>query len=135
MESDCQELKSTHMEWNDGEIVIIELSSSDSYVKHLRRYEPDESFGPSSAAGGALPAGLNDTPKVEIGFSRRWSDNPGLLDWKANEWATFPGVRYILCVAVKKNLASATYKLTQWSSRDTDSPFKTPSLWLPRTRC
>ncbi|EGZ10813.1 hypothetical protein PHYSODRAFT_337585 [Phytophthora sojae] len=107
--SDGQELKSSHMEWIDREIFIVELPSRER-----------EHFG----AGGALPAGMEwvgwHTLKVEVGFTRHWGNEPGQLDWKANEWATFPGVAYILCVALDKGLATASYKL-----------YRTRVLWLP----
>ncbi|OWZ04527.1 hypothetical protein PHMEG_00023551 [Phytophthora megakarya] len=136
-----QAMKSTHMEWCDGNILIVEfpsrehsifctefdmsINANDHFRRHLntyrdayvettdRRLEPDASFGPRIAP---LPAGIQEygdwhTLKVEVGCSRRWGDSPGQLDWKANQWTTFPGVRYVLCVAVWPRLARAEYKL------------------------
>ncbi|RLN32211.1 hypothetical protein BBJ28_00005184 [Nothophytophthora sp. Chile5] len=144
VEDEGQEIKSTPMEWIDGKIYIVELPSPEhesyrcafhnlflrdrvvdaymashggSYVATLRRYEPDDSFGPTREVTGAvLPPGLQrfgdwHTLKVEVGHWRRWSHSKGQLDWKANEWTTFPGVRYVLCVAVEDELAGASYKL------------------------
>ncbi|KAE8971348.1 hypothetical protein PR001_g24446 [Phytophthora rubi] len=82
----------------------------------LRDYEADSSFGPMQEIGSPLPPGVQDygswyTLIVEVGKSRGWGDEPGLLDWKAGEWARFPGVRYILCVAITDRLETAEYKL------------------------
>ncbi|RLN57443.1 hypothetical protein BBJ28_00005146 [Nothophytophthora sp. Chile5] len=86
-------------------------------VQTRPRYEPDQSFGPTRQVTGAiLPPGLHrfgdwHTLKLEVGFSRRWGHSEGHLDWKADEWTRFPGVRYVLCVAVEERLVGASYKL------------------------
>ncbi|RLN57439.1 hypothetical protein BBJ28_00005142 [Nothophytophthora sp. Chile5] len=95
------------------------ISWGQSYVdvQTRPRYEPDQSFGPTrEVIGAVLPPGLPHfwawhTLKVEVGHRRRWRHSDGQLDWKADEWATFPGVRYVLCVAVEDELAGASYKL------------------------
>ncbi|DAZ92605.1 TPA: hypothetical protein N0F65_004843, partial [Lagenidium giganteum] len=55
---------------------------------------------------GQLPAGVTDwsefiSLKIEIGVSCMWGYRPGFLDWKANQWATFPSVTYVLCIEYK----------------------------------
>ncbi|EGZ20307.1 hypothetical protein PHYSODRAFT_328434 [Phytophthora sojae] len=82
----------------------------------LHDYEPDKGYGPAKFLGAPFPPGVQDylswyTLIVEVGKSRGWGDNAGMLDWKASEWSQFPGVRYILCVAVTDRLATAEYKL------------------------
>ncbi|EGZ20217.1 hypothetical protein PHYSODRAFT_493907 [Phytophthora sojae] len=82
----------------------------------LHDYEPDKGYGPANFLGAPFPPGVQDylswyTLIVEVGKSRGWGDNAGMLDWKASEWSLFPGVRYILCVAVTDRLATAEYKL------------------------
>ncbi|RLN32220.1 hypothetical protein BBJ28_00005179 [Nothophytophthora sp. Chile5] len=145
VEREDQKLKSTHMEWIDGKIYIVELPSPEhehyigafhevillsnpvvhTYltfhgqmcVSTRRGYLPDESVGPSGQVlGVTLPHGLHrlrdwHTLKLEVGFSRRWGHSDGQLDWKADVWTRFPGVRYVLCVAVEDELVSASYKL------------------------
>ncbi|OQR83839.1 hypothetical protein ACHHYP_20716, partial [Achlya hypogyna] len=44
---------------------------------------------------------------IEVGVSRGWN----LLNAKAVEWATFPGVEYVLCVRLSKTVAVRQYKL------------------------
>ncbi|KAG1712999.1 hypothetical protein DVH05_000729 [Phytophthora capsici] len=79
-------------------------------------YEPDQCYGPIPEAGSHLPIGVENyldwrTLVVEVGYSRRWGDAHGHLDWKAQRWAEVPGVYYVLCVAVTAGLATAEYKL------------------------
>ena len=165
LESENQEFKSTHMEWLDGAICVVEVPSSEravisvvlaellawaayvggyshclgasgaTYVSTLLRYEPDASFGPMpemERLGARLPQGFRDwgeyhTLKVEVGFTRTWGDASGQLDWKANQWAAFPGVQYVLCVAVTADLASASYKLHTVTSQGESLPPQEPT--------
>jgi hypothetical protein len=82
----------------------------------LPDYEPDNSYGPNYRLRARLPRGIDSyaswfTLVLEVGYARRWRDQPGQLDWKAREWAGFPAVRFILCVAVEERLEDASYKL------------------------
>lgn len=148
VESEDQALESTHMEWADGRILIVEVPSTvhgkvtgaieyflnhdalvendflttnrDAFVETRRRLEPDTSYGPvvdnTTPLGGVLPAGVTNwgdftTLKVEVGVSRTWGHQAGHLDWKADQWATFPGVKYVLCVATDEDLSFCQFKL------------------------
>ncbi|KAH9148164.1 hypothetical protein LEN26_004583 [Aphanomyces euteiches] len=140
VESEYQALMSRAMEWNDNKIYIVELPSRlhgnvasmidlaimratgtfhdhlcprrSSYVADRRLIEPDCSFGPTRYLPGAVvPANMEwcdfDTIKVEIGVSRMWP----ALDRKARDWATFPGVQYILCIYITPATNIRQYKL------------------------
>ncbi|KAG9415683.1 hypothetical protein AC1031_000067 [Aphanomyces cochlioides] len=131
VESENQALISRAMEWNDGKIYIVELPSrlhenvarifdlaimratgTASYAADRRRIEPDCSFGPrKNLPGAVLPANMKwrdfNTLKVEIGVSKMWP----ALDQKALEWATFPGVQYILCIYIAPTTNIRQYKL------------------------
>ncbi|KAE9241451.1 hypothetical protein PF002_g9258 [Phytophthora fragariae] len=157
VDSEDQALESTHMEWADGRILIVEVPSTvhgkvtgaieyflnhdalvendflttnrDAFVETRRRLEPDTSYGPvvgtTTPLGGVLPTGVTNwgdftTLKVEVallstvgevGVSRTWGHQAGHLDWKADQWATFPGVEYVLCVATDEDLSFCQYKL------------------------
>ncbi|KAE9036694.1 hypothetical protein PR002_g6962 [Phytophthora rubi] len=131
VDSEDQALESTHMEWADGRILIVEVPSTvhgkvtgaieyflnhdalvendflttnrDAFVETRRRLEPDTSYGPVVGT---------TTPLVgEVGVSRTWGHQAGHLDWKADQWATFPGVEYVLCVATDEDLSFCQYKL------------------------
>ncbi|KAG9415682.1 hypothetical protein AC1031_000066 [Aphanomyces cochlioides] len=83
-----------------------------SYAADRRRIEPDCSFGPrKNLPGAVLPANMKwrdfNTLKVEIGVSKMWP----ALDQKALEWATFPGVQYILCIYIAPTTNIRQYKL------------------------
>ncbi|DAZ94218.1 TPA: hypothetical protein N0F65_001068, partial [Lagenidium giganteum] len=130
LQSEDQALKSTHMEWADGHILIVEvLTQAHSqlsiqfdrsfsqypvvsthltpcggfYIDTRRRFEPDQSYRPLRRPSVLLGG--------QIGVSRTWGHRPGFLDWKANQWATFPGVTYVLCIATDARLAACEYKL------------------------
>jgi hypothetical protein len=96
----------------------------DAHTSTGPKFLPDESYGPHALRmpplGAVLPNGVDNWPdfstlKVEIGATRLWGGTFGLLDWKANQWATFPGVAYILCIALAiqqpAHLPDFTYKL------------------------
>ncbi|KAK1941219.1 hypothetical protein P3T76_007085 [Phytophthora citrophthora] len=146
-EAENQELRSSRMEWVDGEIIIVELPSGehgdfvgafdtevisqpvvrrylkshrDAYVSNRPprqpRYEADDSFGPRPRTGSRLPIGLTNfrdwrTLVLEVGYSRGWGTQRGYLDWKVRKWSRVRGVRFVVCVAVTENLATAEYKL------------------------
>lgn len=85
-------------------------------LPELPDYEPDGHFGPRVATGAICPLGIKSyaswfTLIVEVGKSRGWGDEKGLLDWKARQWATIPGVRFVLCIAVTESLTVVEYKL------------------------
>ncbi|KAE9133145.1 hypothetical protein PF010_g2925 [Phytophthora fragariae] len=87
-----------------------------STILTLPDYEADSSFGPRREIGAPLPTGVQNyrswrTLVVEVGLTRGWGDEAGSLDWKAQEWARLPGVRYILCVSITDGVATAEYKL------------------------
>ncbi|KAG2764495.1 hypothetical protein JG687_00006675 [Phytophthora cactorum] len=44
------------------------------------------------------------------------------LTGKAQKWAEVPGVRFILCVAVTRNLATAEYKLYTVGNQNDERP-------------
>ncbi|KAG3111381.1 hypothetical protein PI124_g9551 [Phytophthora idaei] len=136
MESEAQESKRGKMEWIDGEIVLVELGTTEYgiFVGTFASYFFDNddvrtyllSLGKGVVLGTIdliwatvrlpnLPSGWRwcqwQTLKVEVGHLRQWGCDRGQLDWKANEWATIPGVNYILYVAVEDHMASATNKL------------------------
>ncbi|EGZ29208.1 hypothetical protein PHYSODRAFT_322746 [Phytophthora sojae] len=117
LESDDQELR-WFCEWINGMVYIVQLSGEeDESFADLPDYQPDVGYGPlNNALGTVLPRGIQSykswyTLVVEVGKSRGWGDEKGLLDWKARQWTRFPGVRYILCVAVTDRLQSVEYKL------------------------
>ncbi|KAE9027887.1 hypothetical protein PR001_g11873 [Phytophthora rubi] len=139
LDSEAPETECGKMELIEGKIVIVEFPSVergafmgafsrflthdaviDTYMRprpavRTQNYEADLSFAPTPQTGAALPRGLRwtqwHTLRIEIGYSRGWGHRRGQLDWKANRWATIPGVNYVICVAVEDGLASATYKL------------------------
>ncbi|EGZ29253.1 hypothetical protein PHYSODRAFT_468699, partial [Phytophthora sojae] len=79
-------------------------------------YEPDARFGPWVTTGALCPPGAQSyaswsTLILEVGLSRGWGHDKGLLDWKARHWARMPGVRFILCVAVTERFTSIECKL------------------------
>ena len=167
VESDVEKVKSTHMEWINGAIYIVEVPTSehgnftaaltdevsfnaraggynnaicshgDTFVRARRRILPDASFGPKPDMhrfGAVLPGPFNGdwgeyhTIKVEVGYSRQWgNEEKGQLDWKANQWATFAGVEYVLCVAVSDGLATAEYKLYSVGVRGARLPAQNPT--------
>ncbi|KAG3237333.1 hypothetical protein PI124_g17678 [Phytophthora idaei] len=110
-----------------------------AFVPNQRMYEPDESFGPTEETEVALPSGLKQwwhwsTLKVEIGIMRRWGRSTGQLDWKAQRWASFPGVRYVLCVALQRNMTSAQYKLYKIEQQGLRLPEQKPiPVGFPQT--
>ncbi|KAG6961574.1 hypothetical protein JG687_00007635 [Phytophthora cactorum] len=125
MESEAPESKRGKMEWIDGEIVLVELGTTEYgiFVGTLASYFflTTMMFARTIDLIWAtvrlpnLPSGWRwcqwQTLKVEVGHLRQWGNDRGQLDWKANEWATIPGVNYILYVAVEDHMASATNKL------------------------
>ncbi|KAE8909556.1 hypothetical protein PF005_g9842 [Phytophthora fragariae] len=139
LDSEAPETECGKMELIEGKIVIVEFPSVergafmgafsrflthdaviDTYMRprpavRTQNYEADLSFAPTPQTGAALPRGLRwtqwHTLRIEIGYSRGWGHRRGQLDWKANRWATIPGVNYVICVAVEDGLTSATYKL------------------------
>ncbi|KAE9314298.1 hypothetical protein PF008_g19515 [Phytophthora fragariae] len=87
-----------------------------SNYPELPGFQTDNSYGPRTVVGTPLPRGVQDywtwfSLVVEVGHLRGWGNDLGSLDWKARGWARIPGVRFILCVAVTDDLASAEYKL------------------------
>ncbi|OQR92434.1 hypothetical protein ACHHYP_03708 [Achlya hypogyna] len=139
VKSPSQALASRTMMWRNDAIFIVELSSTihdemtiainhaivaatgtgemhlqghgSAYADRLAHLEPDASFGPTPITGAVLPPQLSwgefHTLKIEVGVSRGWD----LLNAKAVEWATFPGVEYVLCVRLSKTVAVRQYKL------------------------
>lgn len=119
-----QALVSRAMHWNNGKLYIVELQGKihekfagslglavinatgtdeqfllpcrSSFVRSLEYIEPDSSVGSNRGIGAVLPASLGwrecHTLNVEVGVSRGWL----VLDGNAREWATPPGVEYIL---------------------------------------
>eukprot|EP00644_Phytophthora_capsici_P003997 jgi/Phyca11/564729/estExt2_Genewise1.C_PHYCAscaffold_150533 len=169
-ETEDQEVRSSLMEWIEGEIFIVELSSPEhesfavefraaitcqpgvrrylmshgaAYVSNHRanqpRYEPDESYGPRRRTGSQLPQGLASysdwrTLVLEVGFARGWGEQRGFLDWKAQKWARVPGVRYVVCVLVTENMASAEYKMYTVQAGMRRLPAQNPQpIVAPRT--
>ncbi|KAG1686053.1 hypothetical protein DVH05_007191 [Phytophthora capsici] len=139
VKSEDQALKSRGMSFEDGRIYIVELlsgahesfcgllnaaileatgtsnrhlvSCGSSYVESLRKLEPDCSYGPAPGIGAIRPDGMAwaeyHTLKVEVGVSRGWFH----LDRKADQWRQFPGVEYILCIRLTRELRVRQYKL------------------------
>ncbi|KAG9402203.1 hypothetical protein AC1031_006823 [Aphanomyces cochlioides] len=137
--SEKQALMSRAMLWRAGIVYIVELPGclheslscniteavrkatrtdkdhlkprGSTYVESIDRTEPDSSFGPTRNVGVARPPNLCwgefHTLKIEIGVSRGWT----LLDERADHWATFPGVTYILCIRVTPNIEQREFKL------------------------
>ncbi|ETL89888.1 hypothetical protein L917_11268 [Phytophthora nicotianae] len=110
-----------------------------AFVPNQQIYEPDESFGPTEETGVALPSDFLQwwhwsTLKVEIGILRHWGHSPGQLDWKAQRWASFPGVRYVLCVTLRRDMTSAQYKLYTIEDQGLHLPEQKPiSVVFPQT--
>ncbi|EGZ29250.1 hypothetical protein PHYSODRAFT_477798, partial [Phytophthora sojae] len=99
----------------------------------LPDYEPDDGYGPANFMGAPFPPGVQDylswyTLIIEVGKWRSWGYGAGMLDWKAAEWAQFPGVRYILCVKVTDRLATADYKLYRVERGGNDEALPLPEL-------
>ncbi|CAK4701688.1 hypothetical protein AeMF1_004833 [Aphanomyces euteiches] len=137
--SENQVLMSRAMLWRDRIVYIVELPAclheslscnindavrvatgtdkkhlkprGSTYAESIDRTEPDSSFGPTRNVGVTPPSNLRwgefHTLKIEIGVSRGWT----LLDEKADHWATFPGVAYILCIRVTPNFEQREFKL------------------------
>ncbi|EGZ24779.1 hypothetical protein PHYSODRAFT_344793 [Phytophthora sojae] len=64
----------------------------------LHDYEADACYSPRQFTGGPLPSGVQDylswyTLVVEVGKSRGWGDDAGMLGWKALGWSQFPGYK------------------------------------------
>ncbi|OWZ16645.1 hypothetical protein PHMEG_0009532, partial [Phytophthora megakarya] len=110
-----------------------------AFVPNQLMYEPDESFGPALETGAVLPSNMEQwwnwsTLKVEIGYLRQWGRTEGQLDWKAERWASFPGVRYILCVMLLHDLTGAEYKLYKVRYEGFTLPEQRPiRVLLPQT--
>ncbi|KAG9401570.1 hypothetical protein AC1031_009440 [Aphanomyces cochlioides] len=120
--SEDQELRSTNMEWIDGKIFIVELSSlphqtGSAYQTNILRLEPDLCLLPRRVLGQPpynvqLPLGVDwgdfHTVKIEVAWYQTWDD----LDWKANQWATVGTVVYIICIKLDRpNLVNCSYKV------------------------
>ena len=87
---------------------VYAAMTSGSFTSH--NMEPDCSYGPVKPTV-PLPKGLKlvsywRTFIVEIGYSQ----NMESLARKAAQWATVPGVKYILCMHVDKKLQSFAFK-------------------------
>ncbi|DAZ92491.1 TPA: hypothetical protein N0F65_012721 [Lagenidium giganteum] len=158
VEREDEVLKSTSMEWANGDILIVEVPSQahselsrafnnmfqqpfgcgDSFSESCRRFEPNESYRPMNAApfGAQLPDGLADwrefiTVKVKVGVFRTWGCAPGFLDWKANQQTKLPGVQYTLCIATDRDFTICEYKLYDVKGVKVQLPFMDPIPVVP----
>lgn len=102
-------------------------------VHNGRLLEPDLSYGPTQSMekfGAHLPVGVKHwkeyhTLKIEVGVAQSWPQ----LDWKAQQWAAFPGVAYVLCVHLDWKLhGNGSFKLYELKETSEGTKARLPNI-------
>ncbi|KAG9402202.1 hypothetical protein AC1031_006822 [Aphanomyces cochlioides] len=97
-----QALLSKTMQWRNGTIYIVSLPGKihESTISDISKAIREPLIP-------ILDWGEFHTLKIEVGVSRGWTT----LNEKADHWATFPGVAYVLCVRVTPHFHFREFKL------------------------